>query len=83
MAYVMNQGLVNVVLMISEPRSLRFAPPITVTDQPFNPAVVANHRGVWQIGDYRALAADRNRFDPLWSDTRTGRLELVTATVHR
>jgi hypothetical protein len=83
MAYAMNQGLVNVVLIISEPGSLRFGPPITVTDQPFNPAVVANPRGQWLLGNYQGLAATRDRFHPLWSDTRTGQLELFTAAVRR
>lgn len=76
MAFAMNQGMVNVVLMISEPRSLRFGPPITVTDQPFNPVKV-NYR----LGDYQALAVAPGAFHPLWNDTRTGRLELFTAAV--
>lgn len=83
MAYAMEQGLINVVMMISEPRSLRFGAPITVTDQPFNPAVVANPRGRWSLGDYQALAVARDGFHPLWSDTRNGQLQLFTAAVRR
>lgn len=61
----------------------RFGTPFTVTDQPFNPAVVANPRGVWRIGNYQALAATHDSFHPLWSDTRTGQLELFMAAVRR
>jgi hypothetical protein len=79
MAYAMHGGLLNVVLATSEPNSLRFGPAVTLTDRPFDPAVVANSRGRWWVGDYQALAATRAGFRALWSDTRTGRLELFTA----
>jgi hypothetical protein len=81
MAFAMNQGMVSVVLMLSEPGSLRFGPPITVTDQPFNPATVADQSGRWWIGNYQALATTPGAFHPLWNDTRTGLLELFTAAV--
>jgi hypothetical protein len=83
MAFAMNQGMVSVVLMLSEPGSLRFGPPITVTDQPFDPAKVADRRGQWWIGDYQALATTPDAFHALWNDTRTGQLELFTAAVRR
>jgi hypothetical protein len=76
LAFAMNRGVASTVLMISEPDSLRFAPPVTVTEQPFNPA-----RMNYQLGDYQALAATPGAFHPLWNDTRTGQLELFTATV--
>ncbi len=76
MAFAMNQGKASVVLMTSEPGSLRFGPPITVTDQPFDPATV-NYR----LGDYQALATTPGVFHPLWNDTRTGDLQLFTAAV--
>lgn len=76
MAFAIKQRMVSVVLMISETGSLRFAPPITITDQPFNPAKVN-----YQLGDYQALAATSGAFHPLWNDPRTGQLELFTASV--
>lgn len=81
MAFAMNQGMVSVVLMISEPGALRFGPPITVTDQPFDPAKVTDQQGLWWIGDYQALATTPDAFHPLWNDTRTGQLELFTTAV--
>ena len=76
MAVAMNQGKASVVLMISEPDSLRFGPPVTVTDRPFDPAKVN-----YELGDYQALATTPGAFHPLWNDTRTGELELFTAAV--
>jgi BNR repeat-like domain len=76
MAFAMNQGKASVVLMISEPGSLRFGPPITVTGQPFDPAKVN-----YELGDYQALATTPGAFHAIWNDTRTGELELFTAAV--
>lgn len=81
MAFALAGGLVSVVLMRSAPGSLRFSSPITVTDQPFNPARVADPNGRLQLGDYQALAATPGAFHPLWNDARTGRLQLYTAVV--
>lgn len=79
MAYTMSPGgLIGVVLMLAKPHSLRFGPPITVTT-PFNP-----HKGQgpeWRVGNYQALATRRGAFHPLWTDTRTGTVELFTAAV--
>jgi photosystem II stability/assembly factor-like uncharacterized protein len=76
MAFAMSQGKASVALMISEPGSLRFGAPITVTGQPFDPAKVN-----YELGDYQALATTPGAFHPLWNDTRTGELELFTAAV--
>ncbi len=76
MAFAMNQGKASVVLMISEPDSLRFGPPITVTGRPFDPA-----KANYELGDYQALATTSGAFHPLWNDTRTGEMELFTAAV--
>jgi hypothetical protein len=82
MAFAWARGMVSVVLMVSEPGSLRFGPPITITSQPFNPALgEIRGNGMWSIGDYQALAATPGAFHPLWNDTRTGQLQLFTATV--
>jgi hypothetical protein len=66
----MNRGKASVVLMISEPGSLRFGPPITVTGRPFDPG-----KANYELGDYQALATTSGAFHPLWNDTRTGELE--------
>ncbi len=76
MAFGMNHGMASVVLMISEPGSLRFGPPVTVTGQPFDPA-----KASYELGDYQALATTPGGFHPLWNDTRTGELQLFTAAV--
>jgi hypothetical protein len=82
MAFAWAEGMVSTVLMLSEPGSLRFGPPIAVTDQPFNPALgEIRGDGMWSIGDYQALAATPGTFRPLWNDTRTGQLQLFTAAV--
>jgi hypothetical protein len=81
MAFAMKHGMVSVVLMLSEPGSMRFGAPIPVTDQPFNPATVTDQSGTWWIGNYQALATTPGAFHPLWNDTRTGSLELFTAAI--
>jgi hypothetical protein len=81
MAFAMKDGMVSVMLMLSEPGSLRFRSPITVTDQPVNPATVTDQSGTWRNGNYQALATTPGAFHPLWNDTRTGSLELFTAAV--
>lgn len=83
MAFAMNQSKVSVVLMLSQPATLRFGPPITVTNQPFNPAKAADQQGRWSLGDYQALATTPGAFHPLWNGTRTGQLELFTTAVRQ
>ena len=81
MAFALAKDRVSVVLMLSEPGSLRFGPPITVTGQPFNPNKSGPGGRDWFLGDYQALATTPGTFHPLWNDTRTGQLELFTAAV--
>jgi hypothetical protein len=71
-------GQVSVALFISQPYSTRFGPPLTVTTRPFNP-----NSGTQQgwIGDYQGLTATPSAFHPLWNDTRTGRLQIFTASI--
>lgn len=76
LAFAVKQRMASAALMISQPDSLQFAPPITLTDQPFNPAKVN-----YELGDYQALATTPGAFHALWNDTRTGQLELFTAAV--
>jgi hypothetical protein len=76
---------VHVVMVTSTPGGASFGPPRTVTGSSFDPTLgLAGGDGAaaerW-IGDYQGLAATPGAFHPLWNDTRTGHLELVTATV--
>jgi hypothetical protein len=80
MAFAITHDRVSVVLMLSEPGSLRFGSPVTVTSQPFNPAR-SGPRGRWWIGDYQALGTTPGAFHLVWNDTRTGQLQLFTAAV--
>jgi hypothetical protein len=80
MAFAIAHGKVSVVLMLSEPRSLRFGPPITITNHPFDPTKSGFARD-WYIGSYQALVTTPGAFHPLWNDTRTGQLQLFTAAV--
>lgn len=77
-ALPLRTGRVSVELFISQPHSTRFGPPVTVTTRPFNP-----HAGTQQgwIGDYQGLTATPSAFHPLWNDTRTGRLQIFTASI--
>lgn len=71
-------GQVGVVLFISQPHSARFGAPVHVTTRPFNP--LTGTQDGW-IGDYQGLTATPSAFHPIWNDTRTGRLQLFTASV--
>ncbi|HWE64887.1 MAG TPA: sialidase family protein, partial [Chloroflexota bacterium] len=54
-----------------------------ITSRSFDPALglPGDKEGLWWIGDYQGLAAGPRMIYPCWSDTRTGHLEIVTATV--
>ena len=77
-AFASNHGHVDVLLFISEPCTARFGPPLRVTSRPFEMSLGAD--GHW-IGDYQGLTATPGAFHPFWNDTRTGHLEIFTATV--
>jgi hypothetical protein len=82
-AFALNGGRVDVVLFDSPAGRPRFGPPRTVTSTSFDPALASGggKHGAWWIGDYQGLVATRGRAHPFWNDTRTGRLDLFTATV--
>ena len=78
-------GRVHVVMVTSTPDGASFGPPRTVTGSSFDPTLgLAHGDGTaaehW-IGDYQGLAAAPGAFHPVWNDTRTGHLELVTTTI--
>jgi hypothetical protein len=84
-AFALARGAVDALLFVADPETLRFAAPVRVTSEPFDPAlstpVAGAKHGAWWIGDYQGLAATGDAFLPFWNDTRTGHLELFTAIV--
>jgi hypothetical protein len=84
-AFALADGRVDLVIMASSPGMLRFGPPLRVTSKPFDPThgtLSGGKHGAWWIGDYQGLTASRGALHPFWNDTRTGKLELFTATIH-
>jgi hypothetical protein len=80
-SYGVGPGGIDVFLFLSEPRSMRFGAPRRVTSRPFDPSRGQNRGGSYWFGDYQGLAAARGAFHPFWTDTRTGGMEIFTATV--
>jgi hypothetical protein len=83
-AFALARGRVDVVVLISAPKQLRFGPPRRVTTAPFDPAnspTEHGKHGAWWIGDYQGIASGDGRFHVVWNDTRTGKLELFAAAV--
>jgi hypothetical protein len=62
---------------------LRFGAPQHITTRAFNPTLglPGDKGGLWWIGDFQGLAAGPGHFHPCWGDTRTGHLQIATATV--
>jgi hypothetical protein len=81
--------LIDVVTVVSTDAAATFDQRLTVTDQPWDPAVDAPLTGqtgvnavpVTFIGDYFGFAAGAGEFVPFWTDTRTGVQELFTSRV--
>jgi hypothetical protein len=75
---VLAGNAVDVLLYLGHPGRGSFQPPIRVTSRPFDASL--GLQGGW-IGDYQGITATADTFHPIWNDTRTGRLEIFTATV--
>ena len=82
-AFALAHGLVNQVLLLSQPHQLRFRAPLQVTTTPFDPhsPTAGGKHGAWWIGDYQGITASAGAFHLVWNDTRTGKLDLFAATV--
>jgi hypothetical protein len=76
----LSNSRVNVLLFISDRQSTRFGKPLTVTTKSFDPSL-GTIQGTSGLGDYQGLASTPGAFHPFWNDTRTGQLEIFTATV--
>lgn len=76
-------SLINVITAASADNGQSFPYRVTVTDQPWDPAVDAplshGRPTTTFIGDYFGLAASPLGFFPFWTDTRTGIQEIFTA----
>jgi hypothetical protein len=83
-AFAYRRGLIDVVVLVAEPASGRFGPPVRVTSRPFDPTrgTLSGKHGAWWIGDYQGLASAAGRIHPFWNDPRSGRLEIFTASLH-
>ena len=83
-AFALANGRVSQVLLVSQPRKLRFGPPLQVTTTAFDPhsPTTGGKHGAWWIGDYQGITASAGAFHLVWNDTRTGKLDLFAATVH-
>jgi hypothetical protein len=82
-AFACRRGLIDVVVLVAEPASGRFGPPVRVTSRPFDPTrgTLSGKHGAWWIGDYQGLANAAGRIHPFWNDPRSGRLEIFTASL--
>jgi hypothetical protein len=84
-AFALANGRMDEVLLLSRPKELRFRPPLRVTSASFDPhnstTASRGKYGAWWIGDWQGIAASAGAFHLVWNDTRTGKLDLYSATV--
>jgi hypothetical protein len=83
-AFALANGRVDQILLLSQPRGLRFRPPQRVTTASFdarNGMPSGGKHGAWWIGDYQGITAGSGAFQLVWNDTRTGKLDLYSAAV--
>jgi hypothetical protein len=85
-AFELTGRRVQLLLWVSASKWSSFGTPRPVTPSSgFDPAlglsVGSGPSAEHWIGDYQGLAAAASSFHPLWNDTRTGQMELFTATM--
>jgi hypothetical protein len=85
-AFELAGGRVQLLMWVSTSKGSSFGPPRPVTPSPgFDPAlglsVGSGPSALHWLGDYQGLAAAASAFHPLWNDTRTGQMQLFTATM--
>jgi hypothetical protein len=82
-AFALKNGKVDVVLLVSQPRELRFDSPRVMTTTAFDPTrspTSPGKHGAWWIGDYQGITSGGGLFHLVWNDTRAGKLELFAAS---
>jgi hypothetical protein len=81
--FAYQSGRVGLYLARSPAGGARFGPSLAVTSASFDPALGlrGGKGGPWWIGDYQGLTTGGGMVYPLWSDTRTGQLEIFGASV--
>lgn len=52
-----------------------------ISSRPFDASLAESDGGEYHLGDHQGLAATGDAFHPIWNDTRTGRMELLSATL--
>jgi hypothetical protein len=83
-AFALADGRIDEVLLLSPPRRLLFAAPVRVTTAAFDPhsrTATGQKHGAWWVGDYQGITASAGAFHLVWNDTRTGRMDLFSASV--
>ncbi len=83
-AFALANGHVNQVLLASPSTELSFGPPLLVSAaafDPHSPTQAGGKHGAWWIGDYQGITTSAGAFQLVWNDTRTGRLDLYSASV--
>jgi hypothetical protein len=80
-AYDLAAQEITVLLFRAPPGRPAFAAPLTVSSAPFNPALAVDVGGTHWLGNYQGLAVGPHGFQPIWTDTRTGSTQVLTATV--
>jgi hypothetical protein len=81
--FTLDHGLVDLMLVRSPAQGNRVGPLRRITDTSFDPSLGWHDQksGTWWIGDYQGLAAGGDQIHPFWGDTRTGRLQIFTASI--
>jgi hypothetical protein len=77
--FAVTQNQVDVLLFTAGQQATGFRERL-VTSRPFDATLAIPAGGQYYLGDHQGLTSSREAFHPFWNDTRTGRLELFTAT---
>jgi hypothetical protein len=80
--FALAKGKVDVLLFTSPTRRPRFGPPLRVTTSPFDPTVgTGSGTGTYWLGNYQGIAVTPAGFQPIWTDTRSGTTQILTAAI--
>ena len=75
------QARIDVMLHLSAPGEVAFAPPRRVTTRSFDPTQAVNTGSTRWLGNYQGIAAAGGTIHPIWTDTRTGDTQIFTAAL--